>query len=288
MPAARLPPRDLAAVLVVVLLWGLNVVAGKEALAAMPPFLVMTIRFAVVAAVLAPVLRAPPRQLPDLALVAAVTGVGHFGLLFFGLEGVDAGTASVLVQLGAPFSVALAWLVFGDRPDGRTALGLGLAFGGVVLLAGGASAGQVGPMLIIVLAMAMWAVSNLLVKRLGSIAPLALTGWVSLLAAPWVLGLTVLFEHGQVAAVRAAPWTAWGGIAFTSLGSSIVAYTLWYGLLARHPVSRIAPFTLLGPVVGFAAGAVALGETVTLLKVAGGVLTVAGVAIIELRPGRAP
>jgi len=52
-------------------------------------------------------------------------------------------------------------------------------------------------------------------------------------------------------------------VAFTAGAASLTAYTLWYRLIARHPVNRVVPFTLLGPVVGVAAmvGAVGLTES---------------------------
>ncbi len=279
-----LPLRDRLTALVVVTLWGLNFVAAREALAALPPFLVTSVRFVAVGLLLAPFFRPRWDQLPKLAVVAMVLGIGHFGLLFYALENLDAGSAAVTTQLGVPFSVLLAWVVFRDRPGGRRLAGIALAFSGVALLAGDPGRPNLAPLLLVVLSISLWAVANILVKRLGDVPPLVLNGWVSLLAAPVMLALTLTFEHGQGAAMAAAGWRPWAGVAFTVLFSSIVAYSLWYRLLGRHPVSRVVPFSLLGPVVGFLGGVLVLGETVTAYKVAGGLLTVAGVAIIELLP----
>ena len=289
MASRPLPPRDLFAALTVAVIWGVNFVAVKAAVTAIPPFLVITLRFAGVALLLAPFTRPRPGQWRWLMALAVVLGVGHFGLLFLSLRFLDATTAAVVVQLGVPFSVLLAWVFLGERPGRRRLVGLALAFGGVVVLAGGRSghAGSGwGPVLIVVTATAMWATANILVKRLGKVSPILLNGWVSLLAAPLVLGLSLLFEHGQRMALETAGWQAWAGVAFSTLASSVVAYTLWYRLLARYPVSRVVPINLLAPVVGFAAGMILLGETAGPAKIAGGVVTLIGVAIIELWPDR--
>ena len=217
-----------------------------------------------------------------LVLIAACLGMGHFGLLYFGMEGTDAASTAVLVQLGVPFSVLLAWAAFGERPGWRQFAGITVAFGGVALLAGDPLRPQVVPMVVIIVAMMMWAVSNILVKRLGTISPFALNGWMSLLAAPMSMSVSALTEHNQIQAMATASWEAWAGVAFTILLSSVVAYTLWYRLLSRHSIGRIVPFTLLGPVVGFAGGVMVLGESLTPYKIAGGLLTVAGVALVEL------
>ena len=282
----RLPGADLAAALAVVALWGLNFVAGKVALAELPPFLLTAIRFTVAGALLAPFFRPRLDQLPRLALLALVLGIGHFSLLFVGLVQADAASAAVTVQLGVPFSVLLAWACFGERPDRRSVLGIVLAFAGVVLLAGDPGHGHVAPLLLIALSIFLWAVANVLIKRIGDVAPLVINAWVSVLAAPMALALSAVFEHGQVAAAEAAGWRAWAGVAFTTLGSSVVAYTLWYRLLARHAVGLVVPYTLLGPVIGFAAGVVLLGEAVTPYRLVGGVLTLVGVAVIQLRLSR--
>ncbi len=284
----RLPAIDRMSALVVVLLWGLNFVAGKVALAALPPFLIMAIRFTAVGLLLAPFFRPRLAQIPGLTLVALVLGIGHFSLLFVGLAQADAASAAVVIQLGVPFSVLLSWIVFGDRPDGKQMVGMALAFAGVALLAGDPGRPRLWPLLIIVFSIFLWAVSNILIKRLARTPALTLNGWVSLLAAPMALVISAVFEHDQIPAMAAAGWQAWAGVGFTILGSSVVAYTLWYGLLARYPVSRVVPYTLLGPVIGFAAGVMVLGETVTLFKIIGGLLTVAGVAIIELGPAATP
>lgn len=280
----RLPAADLAAAVAVVVIWGLNFVAGKLALAAMPPLLVTGIRFLGVALVLAPLFRPRRDQVPGLVVLAALLGVGHFGLLFVGLDGLDAAAAAVLVQLGVPFSVLMAWAWFGDRPDNRRLAGIGLALAGVAVLALESERASLGSVLLMVVAMALWAASNIQVKRLGQLSPLAMNGWVSAFGAPMVLGLSGVFEHDQLRAVEGAGWVAWAALGYTTLFSSVVAYTLWYRLLARHSVSRVAPYMLLGPVIGFAGGVFLLGEPASLYKIVGGLLTVAGVAVIEFGP----
>lgn len=282
----RLPPRDILAALLVVLLWGLNFVAVKVALGTMPPFLMTALRFAAVGLMLAPFFRPRRDQLGGIFLLAVVLGIGHFGLLFLGMSGTDAASTAVAIQLGAPFSVLLAWMLFKDVPGWRRGLGMALAFGGVVLLAGEPSRTDWTPLLIIAVSALSWAAANLVIKRLEGTDPLVINGWMAVFAGPMLLVLSLLLEDGQIEAIARSGWTEWGAVAYTSIGSSVVAYTLWYRLLARHPVSKVVPFTLLGPAIGFAAGVFVLGEEATAFKLAGGIFTVAGVAVIELGPGR--
>lgn len=84
-------------------------------------------------------------------------------------------------------------------------------------------------------------------------------------------------------ALASAGNSTWIALGYTAVGSSIVAYGLWYWLLRRHPVSHVVPFSLLNPVLGMSMGVVFLGEGITIWKVGGALLTLAGVGTILWR-----
>lgn len=285
-----MPPKDWLAALTVVTLWGLNFIAVKIALGVLPPFLLTGLRFAGVALALAPFFRPRRDQLAGIVGIAVVLGVGHFGLLFFGVAGMDAATAAIITQLGTPFSALLAWIAFGEKLGPARGLGMMLAFGGVTLLAGDPSLPQLLPFVMAVVAMVAWAISNVQVKRVVPIDPLALNGWMALFAAPMLLAVSLAVETGQAAAITRAlsEWTVVAGLAYTLFASSLVAYTLWYRLLARHAMNRVVPITMIGPVIGVAGGVLVLGEPLSWQKVVGGLLTIAGVAAVQLIGGVRP
>ena len=288
MRGGGLPVRDLVAALTVVVLWGLNFVAAKIALAVVPPLLLTSIRFAGVALCLVPFFRPRWEQIPGILGFALMLGCGHFGLLLVGLSGMDAATTAIITQLGVPFSVLLAWLAFGEKLGVARALGMAMAFGGVALLAGEPTLPHWVPFALAVTSMLCWAVSNVQVKRLGNIPPLALNGWMALFASPMLLGLSLATESGQGEAVARAleHWPVLAGLAYTIIASSLVAYSLWYRLLARHSMSQVVPVTLLGPVIGVASGVTMLGEPLTWQKLVGGAITIAGVAAVQLVGGK--
>lgn len=281
---------DLLTALAVVILWGSNFIAVKIALGVLPPFLLTGLRFAGVALILAPLFRPRLGQLVGIVGIAAMLGCGHFGLLFFGLSGMDAATTAIVTQLGVPFSALLAWMAFGERLGLARGLGMVMAFSGVALLAGEPTLPNATPLLVAVLAMLAWAISNVQVKRLGAIRALALNGWMALFAAPMLLALSALFETGQRDALARASHDGrvLAAIAFTIIMSSLVAYSLWYRLLARHPMNRIVPITLVGPVISVAGGVLVLGEPLTWQKMVGGAITLAGVAVVQLIGGVRP
>jgi len=284
--------RDYALAFLVVLIWGVNFVAAKVGIASLPPFLLTGMRFGIAGLLLLPFtgLSGLPARLPLVFGVAISLGVLHFGMVFFGVQKVQAADAAIILQLGVPFSALCGRIFFQERLGWRQWGGMGLAFAGVALLAGesgpgsgGLSLGNGGYILLLVEGAAAWALTNVLIKKSRPIDPIAMNGWMALVVAPILLGLSALTERGQVTAILNAPWVAWGALAFTTLGSSVLAYSLWYRLLARHSLSQLVPLTMAGPVIGMVSGALMLGESLTWEKWVGGALTLAGVGVIQLR-----
>ena len=271
--------------LLVPFLWGLNVVAVKMGATQIPPLFLLALRFLIVAGLTLPFARLPLwEEVKPLALVSITMGVGSFGLLFLGVARSDVSSAAIAGQLGVPFSALLAVLLLRERLGWRRVLGILLALAGVVVIAGAPrSAGNLAGLALVVTSSVAWAVANILLKRYGPFDTLKLTAWGAVLTAPPLLMLSAFFEHGQMAALGQASPVAWGSLAFIAIGSSIVAYGFWYFLLNRYAVSQVVPFALLSPVFSVLAGVVVLGDRLTLPILAGGLMTVAGVGIIEIR-----
>jgi len=61
--------------------------------------------------------------------------------------------------------------------------------------------------------------------------------------------------------------------------SSILSYSLWYGLIHRHGMKRLAGFVLLQPVFTLTFGFLLLGESLTLWQLVGSSITLTGIYI---------
>lgn len=278
--------RDTLLALFVMILWGANYVAVKLGVSEFPPLLLITLRFALVAVLLVPFYRITRRQVPGVLLLSFSFGSAHFALLFVALQMTEAGTSALLLQLGVPFSTLLGVVFLGDRLGIWRISGLLVAFSGAAVLAWGPHVPAFAPAALLIVSAFFWAVSNLLVKKVTDVSPIALTGWMSLFAVPQCLLWTLLFEHGQIEAIQQASLVGWGAMVYTAVGSSIVAYGLWYWLLGRYTVSQVVPISLLNPVFGVIVGAWVLGEAVGPEKIAGGLLTLGGVGIILWRQAK--
>lgn len=277
-------PFDLAIVLFVVTIWGLNFVFVKIGVAEIPPFLFMALRFGVVALILVPFIKWPHGRGKALIAYSMMLGVVHFGLMFNAIHLIDASTVALLSQLNTPFAVILSAVLFRDYPGWKRVLGIAIAFGGCFVIAGEPRFdGALLPILMVVGGTFAWAVAAVQAKQLGSIGPFALNGWMALFATPPLLLISLSTETGQWDAMRMISVNAVISVLYQSVLVVIVGYGLWYGLIKRYPLSRVIPFTLLLPVVGVAGGVLALGEAMTMEMVVGGGLIIVGVGIVALR-----
>lgn len=283
-PRTPIPAQDLAALVAVAAIWGVNNVAAKITVDHLPPLLTTGLRFLLTAIVLAPFLRTPRAGWGALALVVAFTGPLHFGVQNLGLAAAhDLSPMIIAMQLWIPASVVFAALLLKERVNGWRLGGIGLAFAGVAAMVFDPNVfAQVGALTLIAIAASCYGLGAVFVRRAPALHPLTFQAWISLACAATMLPASGIFEHGQVAAMRAAPWYVWACLVFGGLASSVVANALMFRLVQRYEVSRTTPFLFLSPVVGIGLGGMVLGDKLTLQILIGGVLTLAGVALVAM------
>jgi len=288
--------RDYAAALCVVLVWGTNFVAMKLGLRELTPFQLGAGRYLFAFLPLALFVRPPRLAARWVLLYGLFQGVGQFGLLFLALRaGMSASLAPVLLQMQVFFTALFGFVLLGERVGAglKAAMAiaaLGLAcFGIDVLQRNGGTQLTVAGVLLTVASAAMWAASNIVVRRAREAAPqfevLPFMVWSSLVPiVPFVL-LSLAFDPaGTRWDWRALSNTAWTSLAYLGWFATILGYAMWTGLLKRHPANRVAPFGLAVPPVGIAAGVLGLGDVITSWQWAGIVLVVLSLALVVFKP----
>ena len=281
-------PAHMVLMALVPLAWGLNTIAVKVATLHLPPILLAGLRFALLTLVLVPLIRWRPGRMGRITAFAMASGVTHFTLVFLAASLTDdMAMVAVLSQLGAPMATLMSVFVLKERLGWQRGLGLLAAFAGAVIISWRPGlGGDVLAASLIVLSCVALAVGIMIARRLQDVPALALQGWMAGLSFPVMFALSALFESGQVAATQAAPLAAWGAIAFTVAGASIVGHGSLFFLLARYPVAMVMPFTLLTPIVAVIAAVVFLGNTITLQFLVGTVVTMLGLAAVVLANNR--
>jgi len=278
-------PIDAALTVGIMLIWGLNFVVAKLALNELPAIFTMSLRFALVAILLLPFVKAPSaKDMKAIALLGFTLGGLHFSSMFTGLKNLDAGLAAIATQSQVPFAALLSAVILKDYPGWRRWAGMGLAFFGIWLATGEAGTGG-APFFVglVLFASLMWAIANFQFKALTHVDGFTLNAYTALWSVPFQLAFSAMLETGQIDALINATWRAYVGVAFMSIMITICTYWLWYRLLRRYTVNVTIPYTLLVPVFGVLSGAIFNGDVVGWRTLAGAAATIAGVAIIVLR-----
>ncbi|RXN90645.1 EamA family transporter [Achromobacter aloeverae] len=268
---------DYLCVAAVVVIWGTNFVVMKLGLKGLGPMLLGALRFAVASLPFLIFVKRPALPWRYIALNGIVQGLGQFGLLFTALKfGMPAGMASVVMQMQAMFTILLAGPLLHERAGMRQWAGLFVAATGLaaIAIARGEGPGQmtlIGFVLTLGAAF-MWAASNMVVryaKRANpSYDPFAFVVWSSMVPIVPFFALAVMTEGDDTTWRMLEAFGIREGLAVLYLGlfATLLAYSLWTRLLQRHDAGRVSPYSLLVPIVGLWAGAVAFDEALSALQ----------------------
>ena len=179
-------------------IFGIGVVITKPALDHFPPMFLLGMRFAFSAAILIWFFRPPWADMKNIFLASLIGSTLMYGLMFNGLKLIDASLMIIVVQLQVPFASLLAWFAFKERLGWHHALGIVLAFVGVIVIAGSPKEeSALTGISLVVMGAFVWALGQMLFKRLSGMGGLRLVTWVAVMAGPQLLLCSWILENGQ-------------------------------------------------------------------------------------------
>jgi len=288
-------PRVLAAIAVV--FWGLSFVATKAALRDVSPSTLIFVRFTIGALLLLAIVRElPPRRAwGALALLGFVGVFVHQTLQAYALTMTSATNTGWLIGITPIWSAILAAIVLRERFGFWKVAGLVGGFAGAMLVVtkGDLSARTLGAPsttgdLLIFASTINWAVYSVLGHRtIRELGPRRATSGAMLFGAA-MLAPVFVARRGWTEIPRLTA-TGWSALLFLAVCCSALGYLFWYGALERIEVTRVAALLYAEPLVTFVAAALLLGERVSAIVIAGGVLVLASVLVAQYAPAvRAP
>ena len=289
--SGRLPVSAGLLLVLLCFLWGAQAVSIKFSNQGMPPLMAGALRSLVAGILVWAYARMkgrgvafPPGQTRHALVVGLLFGL-EFLFVYWGLAFTPASRSAIFLYTH-PFWVALGAHFFlkGDRLTPAKFFGLVLAFGGVAAVFQARSPELprlywVGDLMELSAAM-FWAATTLYIKRITGKISLDhfQTLFAQLIYSFPVLALgSVLFELPAELDLNSVVLAA---LFFQSVVVAFASYLVWFWLIHRHTVSRLAAFTFMAPLFAVILGGLVLNEPVTLLVwvalacVAGGVYVV--------------
>lgn len=237
-----------------------------------------------------------PGELWRLALVGVLFMSANNVLLTWAEQMVPSGFASLVVST-MPIMIAL---IEAALPDGESLHGWGwagtlLGTAGITVLVWPSLHHQGGPqftrpllgVLVLLGAALSFAIGSALSRRFRFTADsMVATGWQ--LAAACVVNYAVAFAAGDV---RHAQWSLNGFLAITYLAvfGSLLGLVAFTYLLQNVPVTKVATYAFVNPVIAVLLGVVLFGEHLSRIEVLGMAIVISGVAMVVFsRVGRTP
>ena len=283
-PHSPLSLIEIAAIVAVVVIWGVNNAAAKLATETVPPLLVGALRFALAATCLIPFVRPPFPNWKSLLIIVVVGGPIHYGLIYLAFWlAQDVSPVSVAAQLWVPFTALFAFLLLRERLSRFALIGMGVAFLGVAWMTLDPHAIADWKAIVVgIAASAAWAMTTVVARRTTSIPPLKMQGLLALTALPSLAFASAVFERGQVEALQQASPLVWVCVLWAGLVSSVLATTMVFWLVQKREAGRVTPYLLATPVVSILIGWLFMGDVLTAQILTGAALTIGGVAIVAL------
>ncbi|MBT2471135.1 EamA family transporter [Streptomyces sp. ISL-66] len=275
----------------VYVVWGSTYLGIRIVVETMPPFLSAGARFLAAGALLAAIvawrhgpaaLKATRAQVGSAVLVGLLLVLGGNGLVVLAETSIPSGLAALLV------AAVPMWLVFlragtGDRPSPRTLAGVLLGLGGLAVLCSPGIGGEIaiGGVLMVLAGSVLWSLGSFSASKLTLPAdPFTGSAYQMLAggAGGIVVGLCRGEQHGlDPGSYSTASWLALG---YLVLFGSLVAFTAYVWLLRAAPLSLVATYAYVNPVVAVTLGWLILDEALTWPIVLGGAIVVAAVSVI--------
>ncbi len=272
-----------------VVLWAGSFPATRIALASFSPEGLMAVRFTLAGIVLAAWgvwkrVGWPPRQ--DwllLTLVGLISGVAYQSAFNHGMQSVGSGPAAAVVDTAPIFTALLGTLFLREHTSVLGWIGILLGFAGVVLIAmEGGGEFRLEPGVLMLLAAAVLFAVNAVMQK-----PLLKRHGVNAISTWLMVGGSLpmlLFWPQALEAIPHARPEAWWAIAFLAFFPAALGFILWTYALDVLPVTQVASSLYLLPPLAFLIGWALLGEVPTMMAVAGTLLALAGVALVQLPP----
>lgn len=266
----RLAGREIGALVLLTVTWGINWPIMKVGVAAIAPMTFRSLTMIVALPMLWWMIRSAGEPLRiarehwrEMALIALFNLVIWYVCVMYGVSLLSSGRAAILGYTMPIWAAVLGMLLYGERPGGRLVIGVIAAAGGVALLMASelsAISGSPGGTSLMLLAAIAWAYGTHLTRRRRLPASIKVITFWSVVLALVVCGTLALVTERHRWQPAAIEGPALFAVFYNSVVVFGVAQLLWFRLASMLPPVASGLSVLMIPVIGLASGALALGE----------------------------
>ncbi|RPH58332.1 MAG: DMT family transporter [Chloroflexi bacterium] len=269
-------------------IWGGMYVVSKVVMETMPPFVLLTLRLILGAAVLFAFIQWRGGIRADRPQFWQVFGVGligygiSLGFQFVGTKLSTAANGSLVTSATPAFVLLFAALILGEKITFRRLLALIVASLGVLAVIDPRTA-ELNPDLFwgnlsLIGAAITWALYSVLIRKVTRNLDVLTVSLIALLGG-LPISVPMAIWQGITSGIGAITWGVIGGVLFIGVISTALAMYLWNTAFAELPAGLASLTFFAQPVVGALLGWFFLGDKITPLFILGGVLIGIGIVI---------
>lgn len=279
-----------AALWIVYIVWGSTYLAIRVVVETMPPLLSASLRFVLAGLIMFGILayrrgragiKVGRREVVASTIIGSLLLLGANGLVMIAEQTVPSGLAALLIA-SVPLWVILLRTISRDRVGKATlgAVGVGFIGVGILVLPGNRpeGVGLFGPLLLIA-ASASWATGSFLSRRLTLPRDPLVSTALQMICGGAVMGVAALLR-GEAAGLDPARFSlqSWLALGYLVVFGSLLAFTAYVWLLQNAPISKVATYAYVNPVVAIFLGWLILSESIGLTMLLGAAIIVGSVA----------
>jgi drug/metabolite transporter (DMT)-like permease len=232
------------------------------------------------------------RQVRDSAIVGGALLLGGMGLVALGEKTVPAGVAAFQIALLPVWIAVLGRIFFGERLPRMVIVGIFVGLVGVAILvdplgSGGPAFDPFG-LVVLLCSPICWASGSLYSSHKAVLPrrPLTATGLQMVCGGALLLVAALITGESASFDLAAVTGRSFLGLAYLTTVGSLVGFTTYVWLLRVAPLSKVATYAYVNPIVAFVLAGLLLGETIEPRTALAGAVIVLGVALIVTARGR--
>jgi drug/metabolite transporter (DMT)-like permease len=284
--------KALFALALVCILWGTTWIASKEGVKRMPALQMASIRQFVAGLLYVGFFLYKKVPLPKgkewipILILSFLNFMISNGLSTLALHyNISAGLGAIIGAIFPLWIVVIGFFTSKEKMPAKAALGLLLGFSGVCIIFYDHLADFLGSrfqlgILFSVIATWTWACATLYTKKQAlHFNPYFSLGLQMLISGTCLFSFTHI--NGTAIPFTAIPWQSWAAIAYLILFGSLIAFICYLYALQNLPTEQASIYAYINPIVAVLCGWIVFGEKITPFITIGGLVTLAGVYLVN-------
>ncbi len=290
--------KDIVLATLLVIMWGINFTVIKLGLKGVPSMLLITLRYILTVFPAIFFVKKPNTSWKFIILYALTVGVGQFACLFYAMEiGMPASIASIVLQIQAFISPAMAVFYLNEKIKPKQIIGSVIAALGLFIIGAANSKGGITsiPVLAIVLnllAPFFWSASNIVARVASNKAEekgekldmFSLVVWSALVPPIPLMALAFVLDTPQTIFNALINFNGISifAVLYLAVGATLFGYGVWSMLISKYPMGKVAPIPLLVPVVALMSARIVLNEQLSSMQWIGVIVILIGLVTSNL------